>query len=202
MRPVTWLCGRNHLMFPRRCWEISPSLSHPAVNEIVGGGCNHQNGSKRPEWIICLSLFVRMSCDGPSSVVLSNSTCLFVNQQPRLGRPLLSCPWSARSSLMWYGRVILDLLNGNDSPFLRNACTPLLIWGSLSSWGDNHTCRCHTWEGPHAHCGLFGYFCYSADLWKPRFWVGFNSLVFFQRQNRRMSSCFRRSPRSVLVCLC
>lgn len=153
---------------------------------------------------MCLSLFMRSS-DQSSSIVLSHATCLLVNQQPRLGRHLSSCPWSARSSLMWYGQSHFGSFTRSNSPFLRNVCTRLLNWGSLSSRGDNHTCRRHTWEGPHAHCGLFGYFwpvlmfCYSADVWKPRLWVGFNWLVFFQRRNRPTSSCFRRSPRSVLV---
>lgn len=30
--------------------------------------------------------------------------------------------------------------------------------GSLPSWGDHHTCRCHTRESSHAHCGLFRFF--------------------------------------------
>lgn len=53
----------------------------------------------------------------------------------------------------------------SSSPFLKNACARLLNWGSLSSWGDNHTCRRHTWEGPHAHCGLFGYFWAVLMFW-------------------------------------
>lgn len=127
---------------------------------IVGGRDSHQNDSKGLNHS-CASPYLwgfMRSSDEPSSFVLPNSASLSVHKQPRWGRRLSSCPWSARSSLMWYGRVILDLSNGNDSPFLMNACTRLLNWGSLSSWGDNHTCRCHTWEGPHAHCGLFGYF--------------------------------------------
>lgn len=101
-----------------KCHHLFHTLAVNETFNMVGGRCNHQKGSKGLNEEC--ALFMRSS-DQPS-----HSTCLSVNQQPRSGRRLSSCPWSARSSLMWYGRVTLDLSNGNHSPFLRNACTRLL----------------------------------------------------------------------------
>lgn len=137
-------------------------------------------------------------------------TCLFVCQQPKLGRRLSSCPWSARSSPMWYGvfenamsddvmtllirSFVLHSFVGLRFPIeLRRS--PFLL--TSRPRGSPHT----SWTIQVLLKHVFLLLCRPLKV-KATLWTGFSSSVFFQRQNRPTSSCFRRSTRSLLVHWC